>query len=350
MARPNKGPQLKLNNRGIWMIHWTEERRSRRVSTKTDEKAEAEKRFAEWQETKTLAQLGLGPLTVTDALSVYVKQHVSRSSVDAKAIEATAERLRSILGQHVVTQMDDRHTAAYVDSRRAQGRADSTIRKELGVLVAALRYCVKTRRLKQGDVPYIALPAAGRPKDTWLTEQQVEALLAWLDEQDEGKRMSRVHRFVVLALATGARKAAIEALTWDDVELREGLIRYDRQARTITKKRKVPVPIADWLEPYLRRMEEEAEGPYVLDSKRDVRAAFDVQMKRAARETGVAAFDGLTRHALRHTCATLALRAGCSLWQVAGLIGNTPEQVAHTYGHHAQDHIREAANSWRKTA
>ena len=50
----------------------------------------------------------------------------------------------------------------------------------------------------------------------------------------------------------------------------------------------------------------------------------------------------VTPHILRHTCATMLLQLGVSVYDVAGVIGTTEDVVRRTYGHHAHDHLRQA--------
>ena len=48
MARPNKGPRIELNDNGNYEVRWTEEGRSKRLSTGTGEVLEATKFLAGW--------------------------------------------------------------------------------------------------------------------------------------------------------------------------------------------------------------------------------------------------------------------------------------------------------------
>ena len=50
----------------------------------------------------------------------------------------------------------------------------------------------------------------------------------------------------------------------------------------------------------------------------------------------------VTAHVLRHTCATWLLQACVSVYDVAGVLGCSEEVIRRTYGHHAQDHLRQA--------
>lgn len=341
--------RLARNRRGRWEVRWQEAGRSRRRSLRTADRAEAELRFADWLQRRSTPAPSRNP-RVGDLLTQYEDEVVRPTFVDQARMRSVLRWLRAGFADRTVRDVDARAVLDYAEARRGGriGRspaADGTIRRELGALGAAFRHAVRQRRLAEADCPHIDRPDAPAPRDEWLTEEQVRVLLEFFAKEDEDGRMSRPHRFVVLGLATAARASAIESLRWSQVERRTGLIRYDQQQRRRTAKRRVAAPIADWLWPYLDRMGAERIGEWVLDHDGETRTALTWAMKRAARATGDPAYLRVTRHVLRHTAATLMLRAGATLWQVAGVLGDSPETVARTYGHHAQDHLRQAVNA-----
>lgn len=282
----------------------------------------------------------MSELTISAALDRYLSGHVERHTAAPRRARIAADHLRQVLGACPVAGLSDNQLHAYADQR---GVADSTIRRELGVLRAALRYCVKQRLIAEADLPYIALPAAAPPKDQWLTESQVRAMLNCFGSGPLG----RGERFIIMALATGSRRRAIELLTWDliDLELRE--VQFDKLPLPQTKKRRVRAPIPEWAVPWLRRARDERSSEFFLDNTCPIRTPFETTMRRVAEMTGDLVYLQINRHALRHTYGTLSLRAGVPLWQVAGLLGDTVETTAAVYGHHAQDNLRQAANTVR---
>ena len=50
----------------------------------------------------------------------------------------------------------------------------------------------------------------------------------------------------------------------------------------------------------------------------------------------------VTPHILRHTCATWLMQGGVNLWDAAGFLGMTVQQLEATYGHHHPDYQQEA--------
>ncbi|HEX4041815.1 MAG TPA: tyrosine-type recombinase/integrase, partial [Xanthobacteraceae bacterium] len=63
----------------------------------------------------------------------------------------------------------------------------------------------------------------------------------------------------------------------------------------------------------------------------------------AVRDAGLGV--DVTPHILRHTCATWLMQKGVDLWDAAGFLGMTVQQLEATYGHHHPDYQRDAAEA-----
>src|SRR5262249_33602257 len=80
-------------------------------------------------------------------------------------------------------------------------------------------------------------------------------------------------------------------------------------------------------------------GRLRLATKPAVRKGFEAAVKAAGLGGDV------TPHILRHTCATWLMQNGVDLWDAAGFLGMTVQQLETTYGHHHPDFQREAAEA-----
>jgi integrase len=56
--------------------------------------------------------------------------------------------------------------------------------------------------------------------------------------------------------------------------------------------------------------------------------------------------DDVIRHSLRHTAATWLMPAGTDMWQAAGWLGMTLEQLEQPHGHHHPEFQSEAAEAF----
>lgn len=363
MPRTNNGPRLELNERGVYEIRWTEGRRSKRVSTRTGNLPEAQKIFGGWllEFQQDGGRLRLPErVTVATVLDRYLADRDASDKVmDKQRLHNAAKRLTAGLGDLLPQELTPQVLADYKAKRRAGviGRAykngntigcgDATLRRELSMLSTALARAVKSKLLHADDVPELELPERPGPKDVWLTEEEAQVFLSVADglSAKAGGRMTRAHRFIVLGLATASRKTAILKLTWHLIDLKARLVRFDQIDRRQTAKRRVPVPIPAWALPLLRRMEAERINEYVLDNPDEIYKELRTVCRHAYKRTGNKKFLKVTPHVLRHTRATHMARAGRSMWEIAGILGDTIETVTKNYLHHAPEHLRDAADS-----
>jgi integrase len=330
---------LALNRSGKWEVRWTEwhdgRARTRSYSTNTAERiiAEAVMRTRERDFAKIAA--AAGGVTLGVLLDGYARGLVSRGvGVTQLGVVKT---LRAWWGDMLP---GDVNPDTVEDYRLSRAVGHGTIRRELNGLIACLRWAVKHGKIT--SAPVVELPPEGPPRATFLDET-AEGELWGLASVHESRmhgmgRLSRVARFVCIALETGARLRAIEGLTWDRVDLARGTIDFRDPKLRVTKKRRVVAPITDRLRPVLERAFSERKGVHVLDTPGETRTGFE-------RFMGAHGFEGVSPHTLKHTRITLLLRAGVPAWDVSELTGTSMPTILSVYGHHIQDdRLRAAAN------
>jgi integrase len=352
MPKKNTGPKLELNHADIYEIRWTEaNRRSRRKSTNTSDLAEAQKVLARFIMDQSESNKVL-PTSVTSVLDAYNIEHVQERVVAKDRQEGCITVIKAGLGEYDVRELTPDVIRSYRDKRKAgkvngYTAGDSTLRRELNCLVAAINHAVRHRRLPLADVPHIDLPEAPPPKDLWLAEDELTVLIDAASKVYSTDRLSRVYRFVVLAAETAARKTSIVRLRWSQVDLKAGLIHFQNDGNARTKKRRVPVPMSDLARQVLERAwNERTQDEWVMDNPYSIQHHFDAVKAKAA---GMAGQNGqkyfaVTPHTLRHTWATHAARAGVPLFEIAGVLGDTLATVMRVYAHHCPDHLRGAVN------
>lgn len=367
MPRANNGVQLKRNRFGIYELRWSEAGRSKRNSTGTTDLGEAERIRANFvlldERDKAVAKAeathGAGPLMVVDCIGDpdvpgpdYWHEHVEVKVIDKETAKFSRTKLVKHFGHLAVCDIGESDVEAYVEARRsgAIGRpsVNHTISRELSVLNAAINHAVRKKRLLGGDKPYIPLPGVSQPRDRWLVETEADALLeAALERQNnqgDPKKLPRVYLFVALALNTASRKTALLQMTWEQIDLRGGIIYLNPRGRQQTNKRRATVPISDELRPILERARRETNGEYVLGHTGSIRRAFNNAVTRAGLGPDV------TPHVLRHTWGTWSAQAGTSMFDIAGVMGDTVATVTKTYAHHHPDYLRSAVNNVRPSA
>lgn len=338
-------PTIKKNRTGYYELRWSEKQadgtwRSRSLSTRTTSLPQARDFLKGWQQAQSQV-VQTQPPTIDRLGELYLKAGDARITTRGQA--QNFKWLSLFFGHLTPAQITAEHIADYTDARRSGkiGRkpaANGTIFKELTTLRTILRYGVKVKMVDANDIPYVDKPVRSQPRDVWLTEKEEADFLTLATQTSNGKhRMSAIHRFVWIALNTGARREAIESLRWEHVDLVAGTIDFSKTDKRMTKKRRVAVPISDRLMPLMKQAFNEKISEWVLDSD----ARMDWHFGHLVKGTK---FEHISPHDLRRTCGTLMARAGVPLWEICGVLGDSMEVATRHYLHHSPAHLRSAIN------
>jgi integrase len=335
---------LRQHDNGTFYIHWTEGRRSKRESTGQTEEVAAQIYLGEWLKNEAADKGDTAIYTVADLWDLYFRHHVEKNCVDQASSVTCWGNLKGHFGALTLPEVTrkDKHCVDKVEEYillRQDGEigrcpaASGTIRGELVRMRAAFNWHADPKRktINPADVPVFELPPASARRERWLRADEIRRLMTSAVEWREDGHLSRIERFLWLALETAARRTAILQLTWDRVDFEIGTIDYRVPGRKVTKKRRVVVPISKTLRPILLRAYEERTGDLVCDSESH---SIWRQVKGVAKHAGV---EDVSPHVLRHTAATHMLRNGVPIWIVAGILGDTVATVEKTYGHHVPD-------------
>ena len=250
MARRKQGPRLRWHRKGgAWYICWTDEGgRSRELSTGTCDSEEAQEVFGDWLiDHKPAASTGPSDpakTLVTDVLADYGIAKVDKV-VGGETLANSIAALASLWEGKTVAEIP-----GYVDTYvKRRAKAPGTMRRELGVLQAAINYSHKQGRLTRSVA--VELPEAPAPKDRVLSRQEAADLIraARLDP----KARLYMPLFILIALYTGRRKEAILSLRWSRIDLKANTIDFEIAGRARTKKRRGQIQIPERLRPHLVR-------------------------------------------------------------------------------------------------
>ena len=327
MARRNQGARLQwLDKRGCYYIVWSENGRSKQRSTGTTDREVAEVKLAEF-----LAERGHtgGPLTpnamlISDALAYYALVR-KETATAADRIGFAIPPLIEFWGNGTVSEITQERCHAY---RRWRQRSDGTVRRELGVLRAAIRLAKEDRKLS--DAPDVKLPDAPEGRSRWLTRDEAARLLR--AARSSPKARLHLPLFILMGLYTGKRSEAILSLRWPQVDLEARRIDFNPPGRARTKKQRPNSVIPRRLLPHLIRARRRGTDlGYVIHiggkQVKSVKRAFASACERAGLED-------VTPHTLRHTCATWLMQKGVKRFEVAGYLGMSEQTLERVYGHH----------------
>jgi integrase len=332
MPRRNAGPRLRfLKKRKSWYIVWFDHGRECLRGTGTRDRQEAEIALAEFLRATTSAHGPRDPneVLVTDILALYAEQRPSPRV--GYAIMALTDALEG----KTVGQVNEALCKKYGQERH---RSNSTVRRELGVLRAAIIMAAETGVITRSVKTY--LPTESAPRDRWLTRSEAAMLMAAaLGFEATGKRVARpqyhLALFILLGLYTGRRMEAILSLQWRQVDLRSGWIDFRRPGQAENKKRRGRCRIPDRLLPHLERAARFGHdvGPVISWAGKPVRNIRKTFTTAAAR----AGLEGINRHVLKHTAISWMMQAGEDPWRVSDYFATSLTTILKHYGHHHPD-------------
>lgn len=309
--------------RGIWCVYWREDRRPRRHSLHTRDRAEAERQFAAF-----LAKINEPArpklVTVADCLAAYY---------EAKPQVYPRPSLSRHFGAMLPAAIDEPVCRRFAAERRA---APATIHTEMGILRSAL---IHAQRLDWiAKAPFIWMPTKGEPRDRWLSHDEAARLVGACEQP-------HLKLYVMIALHTGARPGAILDLTWEQILWERDLINFNQPGRARTHKGRPLVKMTAELRAALEAASEakNRRGVYVVAWGRkrvkSVKRAFAAACTRAG-------LDDVTPHTLRHTAATWMAERGVPMRVISLQLGHSSTEVTErVYAKHSPDYLKDATDA-----
>lgn len=296
---------------------------TQRASLRTADRDEAERRLIDFTR-QSEAPMGS---TVSDFMRAYLNFKEGRIRDHARL--AGAWKVASpIFGHLRPDQITPELCEEYRDHRRAMGRSDGTILKEINTIRQGLNWNgIKTGRFEA--------PSAPPPRDRYLTKGEARQLI-------EACVQPHVRLFIRLALQTAGRKSAVLGLTWDRVDFDHNRINLAVAGET-NRKRRATVPMGEQLKAELMAAQEASQTPYVIEYAGrqilNVKKGFSAAVLRAGLED-------VTPHDLRHTAAVWMAEDGVSFEEIAQFLGHSSPKVTFSvYARFSPTHLRKASMS-----
>jgi integrase len=315
--------RIKLYRKSFYAV-WTDERgQTQRQALRTTDREEAERRIIDFRR-----EMAAPPgSTVAHYVQAYLDYKQGRIRDHARLVGAWANA-RDMFGALRPDQITPELCEEYANHRRAMGRSDGTILKELNVIRQGLNWSkVATARFEA--------PPAPPPRDRFLTKEEARQLL-------DGCVQPHVRLFVRLALQTAGRKSAVLGLTWDRVDFEHERINLTVVGE-MNRKRRATVPMGEQIKRELLVAREAAQTPYVIEYAGERVMNIKKGFAAAAARAGLA---DLTPHDLRHTAAVWMAEDGVSFEEIAQYLGHSSVKVTFsTYARFSPTHLRKASRS-----
>lgn len=307
-------------------LAYTDPERGRvRHALGTSDKGLAEARAQEFWRLRS-APVGDKVIDIWDA-------YVAARKVDKIEIDKAGSTWRALapsFGDMLAPSITRDHCREHSKKRQRAKRSNSTIRRELELLRAALRH--RYGKLAQLQ---IWMPPAAKARNRYLTQEELIKVL-------DATETPHVRLFIILAICTGARRAAVLDLKWSQVHLDTGFIDLNPMGRDQTNKRRSVVPINDRAREALTQAQAGALTDYVIEYAGGPILNPKTALKAAARRSGVP----FSAHVLRHTAGVLMAQADVPMQKIAQFLGHTSTRVTETtYARYSPSFLKDAADA-----
>lgn len=303
---------------------------------------------------KAKSAAGLEPDRLT--LKAYLTRWIIHLKTQGRGLKSLAryesicDALPAKLSGRLLTDLRPLHLQHWLDAA-AEHDAAATVRKRYAVIHAALAQAVQWRLLSDNPMAAVRRPRLERSDTAALNEKQTADLLAALQG-------TRYWAPALLAATTGLRRGELLALRWRDVDLEDAVLRVTRAADEVPGK---PVAFKRTKTGKGRTVALMAATVTCLTEHRKQQAAVRLAAKRWVDRglvfpnphgepwrpstfsvhwgrNGAVKAAGIRFHDLRHTHATILLRAGVPVADVSKRLGHaTPVITLTIYAHVLED-------------
>jgi integrase len=259
-------------------------------------------------------------VTFADAARAYQRSRVDVAPNTTKAIASHVRHLCAVFGTQLVADVAPGTVQTWIAGSRAK---PSSIRLYVSTLRAIFDHAgVEPNPARDSRV---RLPRQERVEIEPPSATDVQAIIAEI--------APRYRLPIRTMVSTGLRVSEVVALTWGDVDLAGGRFRIPR-GKTRAARRWVPIP-QELLQEIVTAFPPDERTPDQAVFARLNDGALRQAMTRACQRAGTAHY---SPHDLRHRYASVAIREGVPITQVASAGGWADKAVLlNTYAHALPD-------------
>jgi integrase len=307
-------------NSPAWCRTWFEARQTRRASLGTESYEAAKKKLADWYvKHGDLPQLERDQVTL-DALMVRYYEHHAIHTASAATAYGAIKKINARIPSVTVAGFNHATQTQLIADLRTEGLSDGYITRVMTVARAALNYAHKREEL--ASVPHVLNAGHSEPRQRRLSVDEMTAFVNAINSEV-------LARYVLVALTTLARPAAVMELRWP--QIRDGLVYLNPEGRKQTKKHRPTLPLTHTLARITRTESDYVIGKRLLSIK-----------KPFATAAAKAKLTGISPYTLRHTMATELRARGVPPWELAGYMGHRIARTTEIYAAYAPDYLSHA--------
>ena len=303
--------------------------------------------FGQWMDVwfENYAELQVRPSS-HQTYKGYIKNHIKPNIGDIPPNKLTTLDLQKLYKKLLTEGRIDR-----IESKnQPKGLSAKTVRNINQIISSALNLAKEQKLICSNPADACALPKVEHREMKTLTAEQLDAFF-------REAKATGVYEMYYIELATGLRRGELLGLKWDDIDMKNGVFRVQRQVARIngeiveaplkTKNSYRNVSIGpDAIEVLEAQKEKVGDSGYVFPPPNGGPISPDSVLNMLHRVLERAGLPKMRFHDLRHSFATLALQNGVDIKTVSGMLGHfSAGFTLDTYAHVTTAAQKEAANT-----
>ncbi|MBM3759215.1 MAG: site-specific integrase [Acidobacteria bacterium] len=305
-------------------------------------KKDAEKVLAEMLRTRSLGPsiLRNERLLVDELLNDLIREYTINGRAVGILKMKIEKYLRPSFGKLQASKINTASIEGYADSRLMSGAAVATVNRELGLLRRAFSLGYQCEPRKVERIPRIKLFKENNVRKGFFEHEHYKAMLQALPDH--------LKAVLVMGYWTGLRRGEITSLKWEQVDLRNGVLRLEAGTTKSGEGRIVPLAPDLWECLKMQRERSRLEYPecvqvfhYRGKPFKDFRDGWDT----AAAKAGLIDEKGkpkLLFHDLRRSAVRNLLRGGVPEKVAMAISGHKTRAVFDRYNIVAESDLRTA--------
>ncbi|MDO5152097.1 MAG: site-specific integrase [Eubacteriales bacterium] len=275
----------------------------------------------------------------------YIDNHIKPNIGNIPLEKLTTMELQKLYRKLLTSGRVERVEA----KEQPKGLSAKTVRNINQVISSAMDLAVAQKIILENPTNACSLPRVEHKEMQTIFSEQLQAFL------EEAKR-SGVYEMYYIELSTGLRRGELLGLKWEDIDMKQGVIRVRRQISRIdgkiveaplkTKNSYRAVTISPQAVEVLKAQKEKTDDEYVFPSPNGGPISPDSVNNMLHRVLDRAGIPRVRFHDMRHTFATLTLQNGVDIKTVSGMLGHfSAGFTLDTYAHVTTAAQKDAAQA-----
>ncbi|TVT61107.1 MAG: tyrosine-type recombinase/integrase [Azoarcus sp. PHD] len=307
---------------------------------------EAEKKlgeFANGANPAAIKRAQKAELTFTEFFTEYGKRYGEKKRAWRDDQQRFRDYLQNPIGKKKLSEISRDMIARALSEAEKGGKSPTTVRN-----IRSLASCLFNKAIEWGYMeinPAKGVKVSGKVKsrDRFLQSDELPRFFASLAEETN----ITMRDFVLLALLTGARRANLCAMHWNEINLKAGTWRIERtkndDPQTVTL---APEAVA-----ILEARRDTTAGGYVFPGTgasghmQEPKKAVIRIMERAGIPYGRKVQNGVTLHDLRRTLGSWQARTGASMAIIGKSLNHKSQAATAIYARLDLDPVRQSVNT-----